>query len=329
MKKVIEPLAVAGPISDGFPNALTPADLAAMTPLNTADFQRLAAYGVPRRIGQTNIGTLSAPVYEDRFEMIIFLVNPTTMTSDLRQFQNARPAAYRIDYTLAAFSAISGATVTVNFGAANATIAWGDGVQESYAGGSGNKSHTYAAGGNPASYQANIVFTNPATLTTITITGGLNSFDSSLQSLVSLTTLILTGGNLTNWPGLPPNLTTLDLSNQKLTSVSGLPWVLQTLKLDNNPLAYFESPGNLVTNTMQRSHIVNAFQLSPSLTNLDCSGGIFSVAAVNSFLQQLDANGKTGGIAKFQTQTPIAPPSGTGATAKTNLIAKGWTITTD
>lgn len=54
----------------------------------------------------------------------------------------------------------------------------------------------------------------------------------------------------------------------------------------------------------------------------------FSTSDVNTFLIGLDGNGLSGGNCLFN-ETPAAPPSGAGATAKTNLIGKGWTVTTD
>lgn len=66
-----------------------------------------------------------------------------------------------------------------------------------------------------------------------------------------------------------------------------------------------------------------------SIIDLDVSENRLSVDSVNDMLINLDNNGFSNGIALLSTQTPAAPPDGFGATAKANLIAKGWTVTTD
>jgi hypothetical protein len=66
--------------------------------------------------------------------------------------------------------------------------------------------------------------------------------------------------------------------------------------------------------------------LITSLTVIDCS---LPVAVVNSLLVSLDGFGLSGGHITLSGQTPAAPPSGAGLTAVTNLLGKGWTVTTD
>lgn len=73
--------------------------------------------------------------------------------------------------------------------------------------------------------------------------------------------------------------------------------------------------------------------LVPNLTTFTQNASGLSVARVNTILQQLDANGKSGGnvnVSQYLASVyPASPPSGAGATAKTNLLGKGWTVTTD
>lgn len=73
--------------------------------------------------------------------------------------------------------------------------------------------------------------------------------------------------------------------------------------------------------------------LVPNLTIFNQSRSGLTVAEVNQRLVDLDANGKTGGtcqLSQFLSGVYSAsPPSGAGATAKTNLQGKGWTVTTD
>jgi len=61
----------------------------------------------------------------------------------------------------------------------------------------------------------------------------------------------------------------------------------------------------------------------------DASINKLDVAAVNQALIDLDTNGKLNGFASFVNQIPTATPTGAGATAKANLISKGWTVNTD
>jgi hypothetical protein len=61
---------------------------------------------------------------------------------------------------------------------------------------------------------------------------------------------------------------------------------------------------------------------------VDISGCALTGTAVNNLLTQLDANGISGGSVDVSGGTNAAP-SGAGLTAKTNLIAKGWTVTTN
>ena len=64
---------------------------------------------------------------------------------------------------------------------------------------------------------------------------------------------------------------------------------------------------------------------------MDFASNHIPVTDVNAMLTRLDAVGKTTGSRYFRTsgQTPSAPPSGAGATAKTSLQSKGWTVLID
>lgn len=67
--------------------------------------------------------------------------------------------------------------------------------------------------------------------------------------------------------------------------------------------------------------------------NLNLSSNQLSISNINSILVGLDNNsaGKTifSGTITLSAQTPPAPPSGAGITAKNNLIANGMTVITD
>jgi hypothetical protein len=68
---------------------------------------------------------------------------------------------------------------------------------------------------------------------------------------------------------------------------------------------------------------------NPLLTDVQLDVNQLTVSAVNNILIQLDNNGLLNGNCALHNQTPAAPPSGAGATAKANLIGKGWTVNTN
>jgi hypothetical protein len=65
------------------------------------------------------------------------------------------------------------------------------------------------------------------------------------------------------------------------------------------------------------------------LLNLNLNGSALSVATVNTVLEILAANGLSNGSLQINAQTPAAPPSGAGITAKATLITRGWMVQTD
>jgi hypothetical protein len=75
--------------------------------------------------------------------------------------------------------------------------------------------------------------------------------------------------------------------------------------------------------------ITSARYLPQQATLLNLVGNKLSVSSVNAILQFYDAANTENYVLNLSSQTPSAPPSGAGATAKDNLIAKGWTVTTD
>jgi len=55
----------------------------------------------------------------------------------------------------------------------------------------------------------------------------------------------------------------------------------------------------------------------------------FNVSSINNFLIDVDTSGAPVSIVRVQGQSPSAPPSGSGVTAKNNLISSGVTVLTD
>jgi hypothetical protein len=62
---------------------------------------------------------------------------------------------------------------------------------------------------------------------------------------------------------------------------------------------------------------------------MNCSINRLTSSQVNDILVLLDGYGLLAGTFDSSGQTPSAPPTGSGITAKNNLISKGWTVTTD
>jgi PKD repeat protein len=96
---------------------------------------------------------------------------------------------------------------------------------------------------------------------------------------------------------------------------------------------------NLESISIRNSPSVTTFNLPTTLSNTTVVSGqgcALTASAVNDILVKLDANGKvnpTPGSSSFYWVSLIggtnAAPTGVGITAKNNLIAKGWSVTTN
>jgi hypothetical protein len=93
-----------------------------------------------------------------------------------------------------------------------------------------------------------------------------------------------------------------------------------TLKIDNTYTGALK-----ITN----ASIYFARYLPQQATLLNLGGNKLNTATVNAILQFYDAANTENYTLNLGSQTPSAPPSGAGITAKDNLIAKGWTVNTD
>lgn len=72
-----------------------------------------------------------------------------------------------------------------------------------------------------------------------------------------------------------------------------------------------------------------SFTIGSTLDFLTINNNNISTTVVNFILVQFDNSGITNGRLDLNIQTPPAPPSGSGITAKNNLIGKGWSVSTD
>ena len=193
------------------------------------------------------------------------------------------------------------------------------------------------------------------TITSIRGLQNLNNLELFSADFHSLQTVNLSG--LTNLltVDISDNLT-LDGSSKSLTSVnlSGCT-ALQQLRLDDSDFSAgipnFTGLVNLDTLDMDQCDITGSIDLSmlSSLNYLDLNGNTdltsvtipvsnldsvyiydtaLTEAAVNDILQRLDNNGITGGNVELDGGTSAAP-TGAGITAKDNLIAKFWSVSTN
>lgn len=105
-------------------------------------------------------------------------------------------------------------------------------------------------------------------------------------------------------------ITALDVNGKSLTNLTGLSGLtaLTTLDCSSNDLTTLTVPA--------------------SITTLDASDNDLTVDAVNALLVALDSAGLENGTVDLSGGTNAAP-TGAGATAKANLITKGWTATTN
>jgi len=117
-------------------------------------------------------------------------------------------------------------------------------------------------------------------------------------------------------------LTDLNLSG--LTSLSFL--YCYTNQLTNlnisgcTSLSWLDTSNNQLTSITLDSNII---------TSINCSFNNLPTTEINQVLIHLDSQGNSYGQVALDGQNPLAPPSGAGITAVSNLIGKSWSVLTD
>ena len=131
-----------------------------------------------------------------------------------------------------------------------------------------------------------------------------------------------------------PSVTSIALDTGFVTSISNLSSLpaLQTAILDTGTYATLDCTGcSKLSHLDCSSGVVANLILSGcvALNWLDASADFLPLTVVNYICIILDGFGLHNGTLHLQSQTPPAPPTGSGVTAKNSLIAKGWAVTTD
>lgn len=241
-------------------------------------------------------------------------------------------------------------------------VDWGDGSpREFYTNGSFTITHNYATAGNytPIFYfnafnvssfvqldpniQVNtFVCTNIGTFGTIVLEGVMDT-DVIMTGIATISNAVIqlignasSAQTTADFTGLPSSTQVFSMQGfPALTTISNVP-------VDNSPLynvGFFTCPllTDLDSGSTWKPRIFsvsgNAAGIAyPTFDLSVCTvfgiTGDITTTDVNNYLIALDANGLSNGTV-FLQETPAAPPSGAGATAKTNLQGKGWTVTTD
>jgi hypothetical protein len=249
----------------------------------------------------------------------------------------------------------------------NGYVDWGDGIIEPFTINGGIPllfSHTYATDGT---YERTWYFDSNTNLSLIDDSGEgdyqkVNKFSHS-DNFTSLAGIIQLTGVMNINNVLPPAAThipTMEIigyiaSPQTSCDLTSLPSGVKSIQIQGFPvLATITNIPSSLTNgySIQQNPLLTAVNSGGSLPNAhnqqlsDNADGLvfgtlnlaacnnfifnqdFSVSQVNAFLVALDANGISNGNADV-TQTPVAAPTGAGATAKTSLLGKSWTLNTD
>lgn len=93
------------------------------------------------------------------------------------------------------------------------------------------------------------------------------------------------------------------------------------LRGDFTNMSEFSAPSNQLETLV--------LPLTNALLSVVVNGNIIDVDSISNALINLDKQGLSSGSFVSNNQTPSAAPNALGAIAKANLIAKGWTVTTD
>lgn len=227
---------------------------------------------------------------------------------------------------------LNGETVnlTSNINGSFTSVDWGDGtintsLTHTYIGtanytvkiyGSTATNITLSFGVDALRYHITAFTAVPSTLTHFDVNNNLITVPVNLSGAVSLVYLDYAQNALTSFPDISSNI------------------LLNYLYLNSNNISGtydFTLNTALIEIVLSINSIsgVTGFSTCLNLSDLEFGTNGISVSNVNSALIALDANGVINGRFISNSQSPVAAPTGLGATAKTNLIGKGWLMNTD
>lgn len=240
------------------------------------------------------------------------------------------------------------------------TVDWGDGTVDVFNTASPSPSHMYTVAG---SYDIKFTFADESALidfitssayiqTLEFLTSGFTGLDylelsgtsissfntSPLLNSTSLSNFIITNSAITSID--PSNLAagcSIDLQSNDINSINTASFnAPTTLNVAINNLTSFNvgtlamAPNSqLIIGTNNITTLINPSAISTNILILFAQSNKIPASQVNAVLIALDAGGVSNGTIQISGQTPAAPPSGAGITAKNNLISKGWTVLTD
>ncbi len=227
-------------------------------------------------------------------------------------------------------TALEAINLTSSINGSFTSVDWGDGTINT------SLLHTYTLAGT---YTVKIY---DSTATIITLGNKLGPSVYKLTALSNIPSTVVDlnvyTNTLTSLPSLAPNTSLLKLyaglnALTSIPNVSANVLLEELLLQDNNISGTYDFSANINLNTIEldRNSLtgLSGFNLTPLLSLLQFGDNSISVSNINNILVDLDNNGVTNGVFISTNQTPIATPTGLGATAKTNLLGKSWTMSTD
>lgn len=258
----------------------------------------------------------------------------------------------------------AGATVFFNLSMIspfNSHWEWGDSTSTDYNAAFSIVSHTFTLAG---SYTISVSFTNSASLQGFdSFSSSVQSINLLTSNFPGLQTFSINNSSMTSFNAAnltnSTTLATLNLSINQLTTFNPSPLALGiaalylndnaiatinpasfnsvgAIQLDNNFITSFDisqlimpANGQFTISNNGLTTLVNASGISPNMINFTAQTNHIPASQINAVLIALDTAGLSNGTLLLNNQTPTAPPSGAGITAKNNLIAKSWAVLTD
>lgn len=140
---------------------------------------------------------------------------------------------------------------------------------------------------------------------------------------------------IANLSGINGNVVTLNISKfPEMTTITNYPANATSFTITQCPAMVDldsggSSPAFIDFGVGPNVPITTYFPLDLSACNNLGFISSLTSSQVDTILEALDANGLSSGYCGLAGQSPPAPPGGGGATAKANLLSKGWAVATD